>query len=600
MTRRSLFAGVGLVVLALVVVPPPSQVAGALSQSPGVTVSTYPQLLFNGQNRVNPTETTLSATNVDRLAKKWSYLATGGSYAPYAAPVEDGGVVFEGLYNCCPSASKVVALNAATGTLIWTFPTNTAVVGTLAVSNGVVFVGDYNGVLHAVNEKTGKQLWSGNAGTQFFDPDHITVSGTRVLTVTTARGGFGGSTLAVWSRSGCGAAVCHPLWTASLAGAAWGAASDGTRVFVADTGGTLYAFNQAGCGTKSCKAVWTGSYSAGNIYGSLIVSGGLVFVGSQRGSVVDAFLAIGCSSSPCATTEQYNAPGTEPSGLAFANNLLFVGDTAGVAAFDVSCSGLCQPLWTDTTAPGAKIIEANGIIYGVSGASVFADNAKTGARLWQESTSAKATPASGPSVANGMVFVGQTGVAEVDGYALAPVDTDDNIKPASTSVTASLAAGTSLSVSGSINGLSITATCTTSSFSFTTPATGLGPVSTSAPTITGCTDNATATSATVTPSGTFTVSLADPLNDEWAELPNDVLKWTIPQGGLTITSSFLPGCTVTLAPSGPVVLNASYDDHGTATVVNASVPASASGCTVSPRATVSETLAVSPAISDGS
>jgi hypothetical protein len=48
-----------------------------------------------------------------------------------------------------------------------------------------------------------------------------------------------------------------------------------------------------------------------------------------------------------------------------------------------------------------------------------------------------------------------------------------------------------------------------------------------------------------------------------------------------------------------MVLTASYDDQGTATIVNASVPASASACTVSPQLTVSETLTLSPAISDG-
>jgi outer membrane protein assembly factor BamB len=40
-----------------------------------------------------------------------------------------------------------------------------------------VFAGDYNGVLYALNERTGKLIWSGKAGNQFFDPDHIAVAG---------------------------------------------------------------------------------------------------------------------------------------------------------------------------------------------------------------------------------------------------------------------------------------------------------------------------------------------------------------------------------------------------------------------------------------
>ena len=169
-------------------------VAPAVAQTTSATIGTartaaassdpYPQLLYQGENRVNPHETTLTPQNVPNLTNLWSSAPTGE--ALFAAPVVEDDLVFEGGYACCPASSEIFALNTTTGSQAWSFPTPTAVTATAAVSHGVVFAGDQNGTLYALDEHTGKLRWAGsNPGQEFFDSNNVTVRGSNVYTVTT-------------------------------------------------------------------------------------------------------------------------------------------------------------------------------------------------------------------------------------------------------------------------------------------------------------------------------------------------------------------------------------------------------------------------------
>jgi eukaryotic-like serine/threonine-protein kinase len=102
--------------------------------------------------RCNPYEHVLNVRNVGRLELEWSYATTDGSNS---SPAVANGVVYFGL------VEKVYALNASTGSLLWTFSTLTS--SSPAVANGVVYIGggnDNNGEVYALNAKTGAELWS--------------------------------------------------------------------------------------------------------------------------------------------------------------------------------------------------------------------------------------------------------------------------------------------------------------------------------------------------------------------------------------------------------------------------------------------------------
>jgi alcohol dehydrogenase (cytochrome c) len=59
----------------------------------------------------------------------------------------------------------VTSFNADTGSIVWKFRTPAPIVGAVTpTAGGVLFFGDLNGALYAMNAATGARLWSGNAG----------------------------------------------------------------------------------------------------------------------------------------------------------------------------------------------------------------------------------------------------------------------------------------------------------------------------------------------------------------------------------------------------------------------------------------------------
>ena len=156
--------------------------------------------------------------------------------------------------------------------------------------------------------------------------------------------------------------------------------------------------------------------------------------------------------------------------------------------------------------------------------------------------------------------------------------------PAGTVVKASLKTGTNMVFNGAIDSIPITVTCTKLLGKRQGPvdAIGLGASCRLRPQIAGCTDNSGGTD-TITTSGTWKLSET-----------STTQKLKIPQDGATFTSSVLPGCTVTAAPSGAVKMKGSYNDSNTVTVTNAPIPTSGSGCT-SATATTTGTIVEKPA-----
>jgi len=163
------------------------------------------------------------------------------------------------------------------------------------------------------------------------------------------------------------------------------------------------------------------------------------------------------------------------------------------------------------------------------------------------------------------------------------------ISPTSTLITAS---STSLKFSGTLNGSSFTATCTSATIQFTTPASGYGPVSVvNDPAITGCTDNL---------GGSDTV-LANHVNGSWSVLATSTpsVQLTLSQAGATFTTTALAGCTVTAAPTAAATITASFNNTShRATFSGASVPfAGNAACgSVGATGTVTGVFTTSPAV----
>ena len=159
-------------------------------------------------------------------------------------------------------------------------------------------------------------------------------------------------------------------------------------------------------------------------------------------------------------------------------------------------------------------------------------------------------------------------------------DTDDHYKPANTTVKST----STKTVATASTGVSLT--CTNSTTSGKTPATGLGLFIITPPkfndgyTATGkpkpCTDSARGTDVIAT-SGTWQAGFIDAAGDETAIEPNtgDRFRIIIPKAGAVDHNSF--GCTITFAPAGPFALTGSYNDKTTLTFNAKNMPASVTG-----------------------
>jgi outer membrane protein assembly factor BamB len=70
-------------------------------------------------------------------------------------------------------AGKVVAVRVSDGSVVWTHDLNTTGYSTPAIANGVIYVGDFNGLVHAYRAADGTQLWQTYVGGRILAPGVI-------------------------------------------------------------------------------------------------------------------------------------------------------------------------------------------------------------------------------------------------------------------------------------------------------------------------------------------------------------------------------------------------------------------------------------------
>src|SRR5208283_1879312 len=87
----------------------------------------------------------------------WNY--TTGNSISYSSPAVINGVVYVG-----SDDHYIYALNAATGTYIWSYKTGGSVDSSPAVANGIVYVGSEDNKVYALNAAIGAFDWSYKTG----------------------------------------------------------------------------------------------------------------------------------------------------------------------------------------------------------------------------------------------------------------------------------------------------------------------------------------------------------------------------------------------------------------------------------------------------
>jgi outer membrane protein assembly factor BamB len=79
---------------------------------------------------------------------------TRGGYIASSPAVVNGVLYFSS------PIGNVYALNARTGTTLWSYPTGSIIYSSPTVAHGVVYFGSIDGTVSALDAKTGTRLWS--------------------------------------------------------------------------------------------------------------------------------------------------------------------------------------------------------------------------------------------------------------------------------------------------------------------------------------------------------------------------------------------------------------------------------------------------------
>lgn len=168
-----------------------------------------------------------------------------------------------------------------------------ALSSSVAVSDGVAYLGDYGGRLYAY---TAPAVAGG----------HVYIAASFVTANDFS------ARLLPFSAGGCGRPQCAPEWIADLLGQVDGAMAplvsgdtvyigSGTRFGVVPNGKRhLFAFAAGGCGLAVCPPLWSYDVGVQGVTGGIALSGGVLYAGSQTSpdpntdGVLSAFPALGC------------------------------------------------------------------------------------------------------------------------------------------------------------------------------------------------------------------------------------------------------------------------------------------------------------------
>lgn len=198
-----------------------------------------------------------------------------------------------------------------------------ALSSSVAVSDGVAYLGDYGGRLYAFSvDGCGRSVcppaWTGRAGPheQFNTAPAVAGGHVYIAASFVTANDFSARLLSFWA-GGCGRRQCAPEWKADLLGQVDGAMAplvsgdtvyigSGTRFGVVPNGKRhLFAFAAGGCGLAVCPPLWSYDVGVQGVTGGIALSGGVLYASSQTSpdpntdGVLSAFPALGCGEPVC-------------------------------------------------------------------------------------------------------------------------------------------------------------------------------------------------------------------------------------------------------------------------------------------------------------
>jgi outer membrane protein assembly factor BamB len=297
------------------------------------------------------------------------------------------------------------------GQKAWNFKTDGPVGGNPTVAGGVVYVGNGDDRVYAVNEATGLLTWSCQV------PD-ISIAPTVAAGVVSSAGpppGISEDTAGFYAINASSGTLAWQLMI-QLTGldTAQDWAIDGSNVIVPTQSGNLQAYNAA-TGAQGMTYATPQGFS-----GTLATAGGIIYAIDQAG----ALYAISASSGITQWHATLLQDGPGGASMVVADDTIYVGAGTAGTLFSLN-AGTGSINWSDqvdTDLSSAPVI-ADGVIYLITSSGLLQTYAATDcSKLW--STPAGPTAALGPSpaVADGQVYVcGDTELQALDAKSGSPL-----------------------------------------------------------------------------------------------------------------------------------------------------------------------------------
>jgi outer membrane protein assembly factor BamB len=376
------------------------------------------------QHHGDPSHTGVATDTIaagQRLA--WSY-RTKGTFLTGSPAIVDG-VVYAGTRDENGDGNSAVhAVSLATGRKLWSYTVPSSVHGSIAVSDGLVFVPTLRGTLFAVDAKTGQLKWRNDPGPapegnnqRTYGYYGVTVAEGKVLYPYQTRHGEANRGLLVALDVKTG----QRIWASPMSGATM---SDGTP---AVSNGHVYVGNETADRVISYNLEtgvqeWTGAAALGGWQDGIpSAADGRVFIGSGNGIIArDGATGATLWSYRSSWPSLVNGNAT-PAAAAIKGDVVYMGFPSGeVAALN---AGTGAVIWKRLL-PGKQyrggsftspVVSGNTLFVGSNGGSFYALDAQTGQPLWQQDLGTWVS--AGPVVSGNTVVVGA-----LDGnlYALTP------------------------------------------------------------------------------------------------------------------------------------------------------------------------------------
>ena len=361
--------------------------SGTILPKPTLFVN-WPQFQYDAAHTgCNPYESILKPNNVANVGIKWQHEGEPGG-SDFSGSVVADGVLYAVAYGGHGDyTSSLGALNASTGTILWTYSTIIPFddLTSPAIANGRVYVGASDNNVDALDAKTGALLWQyATSGPIYYPP--TVVDGVVYV---------GSQDNNIYALNAATGALVWKYTTGGMVNAS--AAVANGMVYIGSDDNNLYALN-----ASTGQLVW--SYTmAGGASSAPSVASGKVYVGADQVYALNATTG--------ALVWKYPAQSSR-STPAFARGVLYVSSYQGsVYALNASTGAV---IWSHDGL-GFYLhspVVANGVVYVSSGdyPAIAALDISTGTLLW---SAYGGNDSSSLTVVNGMVYFGMQDINEL-------------------------------------------------------------------------------------------------------------------------------------------------------------------------------------------